>query len=250
MRIRRRYRAAVIGLWTLSGTWCAKELTDGRVPLHMLDELGCTVAQARMLVECGLWADAPAGYVFIGWEKYQPTRAKVEAERKKEAERKAAYRLSRGDTGGTPPGVPLVSQPESGHPDPTRPDPTHKEKDIVHAARARQLAEEFDEWWAVYPNKKGKDAARRRYMTVRKTTEAQPLLDGARAYALLSAGEDKQFVKQPAGWLNDGRWADEHSTTQAAALPRAPVECHLHEGYPLPCAKCARDAEVPEGNHF
>jgi len=124
MRVKRRYRASVIGLWTLSGTWCAKELTDGRVPFHMIDELACTTAQADQLVGCGLWADHPEGYVFIGWEKYQPTRAKVEAERQKETERKANYRMSRRDTAGTPPGVPLVSQPVSGHPDPTRPDPS------------------------------------------------------------------------------------------------------------------------------
>lgn len=129
MRVKRRYRASVIGLWTLSGTWCAKELTDGRVPFHMLDELACTKAQAGLLVECGLWANHPEGFVFIGWDKYQPTRAKVEAERKKEAERKANYRMSRGDTGGTPAGLPKGHQVESGHPDPTRPDPTRPLKE-------------------------------------------------------------------------------------------------------------------------
>ena len=121
MRVKRRYRASVIGLWTLSGTWCAKELTDGRVPAHMIDELACTKAQAELLVECGLWAHAPGGYVFIGWEKYQPTRAKVEADRKREADRKAAYRMSHGDTARTKPGLPVGHQAESGHPDPTRP---------------------------------------------------------------------------------------------------------------------------------
>lgn len=241
MRVKRRYRASVIGLWTLSGTWCAKELTDGRVPFHMIDELGCTTAQAQQLVECGLWSDAPGGYVFIGWDKYQPTRAKVEAERKKEADRKAAYRLSRGDTAGTPPGVPLVSQPESGHPDPTRPDPTHKEKDLVHAARSRQLARDFDEWWEVYPKKQGKAAARRKYMTIRSKVEAKVLLDGVRTYALVCAGGDKQFVKLPAGWLNDGRWEDEppaaatptrSGTTQPATCPHdyPPADCPYCDG--------------------
>ena len=250
MRVPRRYRASVIGLWTLSGAWCAKELTDGRVPVHMIEELGCTAAQARMLVECGLWSNTPTGYVFVGWAKYQPTREKVEAERKKEADRKAAYRLSRGDTAGTPPGVPLVSQPESGHPDPTRPDPTHKEKDLVHATRSRELANDFDEWWSVYPKKQAKEAARRKYLTVRKKVPADVLLRGVREYALLMAGEDKQFVKLPAGWLNDGRWADDHSTAPGApAMTRAPERfCTIHDGYPLPCASCARVASG--GNDF
>ena len=250
MRVPRRYRASVIGLWTLSGAWCAKELTDGRVPVHMIEELGCTSAQARMLVECGLWSNTPTGYVFVGWEKYQPTREKVEAERKKEADRKAAYRLSRGDTAGTPPGVPLVSQPESGHPDPTRPDPTHKEKDIVHATRSRELANDFDEWWSVYPKKQGKDAARRKYLTIRKTVAAEPLLKGAREYALLKAGEDKQFVKLPAGWLNDGRWADDHSSAPVSPTAARAAErfCPMHDGYPEPCAAC--DRAERGGNDF
>lgn len=125
MRVPRRFRASVIGLWTLSGTWCAKELTDGRLPFHMLDELAGTKAQANALVACGLWADHPEGYVFVGWEKYQPTREKVEADRKREAERKASYRMSQRDTSGTPSGPPEGHQAESEHPDPTRPDPTH-----------------------------------------------------------------------------------------------------------------------------
>lgn len=147
MRVKRRYRASVIGLWTLSGTWCAKELTDGRVPFHMIEELACTRAQADLLVDCGLWSKAPDGYVFIGWEKYQPTRAKVEAERKKEAERKANYRMSRGDTARTPTGLPEGHQPESGHPDPTRPDPTPTSnevvKDVAPRKRGTRIPEPF-----------------------------------------------------------------------------------------------------------
>lgn len=128
MRVPRRYRASVIGLWTLSGTWCAKELTDGRVPAHMIDELAGTTAQASWLVTAGLWSETPEGYVFIGWEKYQPTRAEVEAARHREAERKRKYRESHRDTNGTGGGHDAGHQAESEHPDPTRPDPTSSTK--------------------------------------------------------------------------------------------------------------------------
>ena len=147
MRIKRRYRASVIGLWTLSGTWCAKELTDGRVPDHMIEELACTKAQADLLVECGLWSKAPGGYVFVGWEKYQPTREKVEADRKREADRKANYRMSHRDTAGTKDGLPLGHQAESGHPDPTRPDPTHNtstDVEVEPRKRGTRLNDNFE----------------------------------------------------------------------------------------------------------
>lgn len=246
MRVPRRYRASVIGLWTLSGTWCAKELTDGRVPVHMIEELAGTTAQAAWLVTAGLWAETPEGYEFIGWDKYQPTRAEVEESRRKEAERKARYRMSRRDTPGTPPSVPQVSQQESGHPDPTRPDPTiKKSKSNVQAA----LERDFDSFWEVYPRKEGKQAAKRKYITVRRTTPAEPILEGAKSYALMSLGKEKQHIKMAQGWLNDGRWADEVQTS--VPLPRRASDefVHTHKWMPdgscLLCEERLREEENP-----
>jgi hypothetical protein len=142
MRVPRRYRAIAIGLWTLSGTWCAKELTDGRLPAHMIEELAGTAAIAGHLVACGLWRKTPSGYEFIGWEKYQPTRAEVEEARRKEAERKRKYRESHRDTTGTGAGHDAGHQRVSGHPDPTRPDPTiNATADAV--ARGTRIPEPF-----------------------------------------------------------------------------------------------------------
>jgi hypothetical protein len=131
MKLPRRYRANAIGLWTLSGTWCAKELTDGRVPLYMVEELSGTRAQARLLVDAGLWVETSEGYEFVGWEKYQPTRAEVEEARLKEAERKRKWRMSRRDTSGTHAGQDAGLRAESGHPDPTRPDPLTTSNEVV-----------------------------------------------------------------------------------------------------------------------
>ncbi|MFI5783526.1 hypothetical protein [Nocardia sp. NPDC051570] len=147
LRIPRRHRAAAIGLWTLAGTWCAKELTDGFVPDYLLEELGGTTRLAALLVTAELWEVVEGGWRFIGWEKYQPTRAQVLAERDKEADRKRRWRESRktkgpgsaahepesGESpgvageecpGGTPASVPPPSHPESALPVPTRPGPS------------------------------------------------------------------------------------------------------------------------------
>lgn len=127
LRIPRKQRCQAVGLWTLAGTWCAKELTDGFVPEYLLDEFGATKKTAELLVAAELWSVVDGGWQFAGWQKYNPTREQVEAEREKEAERKRKWREAKADKsrprpGGTSPPVPPVSCPESALPDPTRPD--------------------------------------------------------------------------------------------------------------------------------
>jgi hypothetical protein len=115
---------------------------------------------------------------------------------------------------------------------------------------AHDYSEEFEQWWQVYPRKQGKAAAVRKYAAVRKHVSAEVLMTGVRTYALLSAGEDKAFIKLPAGWLNDGRWEDEAIASPASSPKPRLLFCPTHDGYPLPCERCARDAEIPEGNDF
>lgn len=50
MRIPRRHRCAAAGLYTLAGSWAAKELTDGWVRQYMLAELCGTKAVIHLLV--------------------------------------------------------------------------------------------------------------------------------------------------------------------------------------------------------
>lgn len=141
MSIPRRYRAAAIGLWTLAGAWCAKELTDGRVPAFMLEELAGTKAIAEQLVRAGLWApcddetvtvQAPsdAGWRFVNWDAYQPTREQVISSRKAEADRKRKQRerVSHRDNDGTPAGLHAESHQASEDPVPSRPVPSRKDK--------------------------------------------------------------------------------------------------------------------------
>jgi hypothetical protein len=71
-----RERAA--GLWVLAGAWSSKYLTEGAIPRHQVEELGCTKASAQSLVEAGLWhanghdcdecpQPPPGGYQFHNW---------------------------------------------------------------------------------------------------------------------------------------------------------------------------------------
>jgi len=72
---------SAVGLWLLAGTWSAQYLTDGRVASGTIRRLGGSPADADELVAEGLWHATDDGYEFHEWEKYQPTKAEVEAER-------------------------------------------------------------------------------------------------------------------------------------------------------------------------
>jgi hypothetical protein len=114
--IPRSRRWSAVGLWTIVGTWCAKELTDGHVPRYQFDELGGNLRDAEALVASGLWIITNDGWQFHDWSEYQPTREEVLKAREKDAERQRVRRTSTRTPNG--------QSSESRHPGPARPDPT------------------------------------------------------------------------------------------------------------------------------
>lgn len=86
---------SAVGLWTLAGSWCAQQLTDGHVPARIVPRLGCTTDDALELVKAGLWEEEPSGFTFHDWADYQPSRASVVAEREANAERMREARAKR-----------------------------------------------------------------------------------------------------------------------------------------------------------
>src|SRR4051812_39798971 len=46
------------GLWVTAGSWSAANLTDGRIPRHVLPSLGGRPRDAATLVTVGLWVTA------------------------------------------------------------------------------------------------------------------------------------------------------------------------------------------------
>lgn len=83
---------AAVALWVRAGSWCMRNLTDGRVPAGMVARLGSEEAAAE-LVKRGLWRRVRGGgYRFHDWAQYQPTRAQVEADRKSARLRQERWR--------------------------------------------------------------------------------------------------------------------------------------------------------------
>jgi hypothetical protein len=85
----------------------------------------------------------------------------------------------------------------------------------------REIGKAFEEWWSTYPRKEAKKAARVAYGRVLRKGEATivELLAGVTRYAAACAGKERRYIKLPAGWLNDGRWADEGESTAAITKP-------------------------------
>lgn len=88
---------AAIGLWCRAGSWCNRHLTDGYVPSHMVTALGGTRANAKRLVEVGLWLPVEGGYQFHQWHQNgrNKTREQVESERAAWRKRQAKAREGR-----------------------------------------------------------------------------------------------------------------------------------------------------------
>ncbi|QIS16602.1 hypothetical protein [Nocardia arthritidis] len=76
---------AAMGLWVRAGSWSMQQLTEGFVPTAIVRGLG-TAAQAKKLVEVGLWAAAEGGYQFHGWAERQLSKNEIEDRRRKRAE--------------------------------------------------------------------------------------------------------------------------------------------------------------------
>lgn len=76
-------------------------------------------------------------------------------------------------------------------------------------------ANEFLIFYTIYPRHVGKADALKAYEKARKRTSAEVILDGAKRYAALRAGEDETRTAHPATWLNGSRWEDEPAKMDA-----------------------------------
>lgn len=96
-------RKGAISLWNQAGSWSARYLKNGHVPLFQIEELGWSKKDAEALVTVTLWHApghscddcepvAAGHYLFHQWSEYQPTREQVETEKKAARDRMNARR--------------------------------------------------------------------------------------------------------------------------------------------------------------
>lgn len=76
------YDVAAIGLWTLAGSWCGSNRTDGFVPASVLRRWSSSWRKhAATLVRAELWEpaeiDGETGWLFHDWEDCNPSKAET-----------------------------------------------------------------------------------------------------------------------------------------------------------------------------
>jgi hypothetical protein len=212
-RIPRAHRRAALGLWALAGSWSAKELTDGHIPEHMLDELTGTPEDAAWLVKAEYWTVAEDGWQFVEWEPDQPLREVVLDARKKNAEKVKDWR-SRNRASNPVTNPPVTLPPSHTH---THTQEEQEEHVQPSAERSNALESEFAEWWKSCWRKQAKPDAFKAFKAARKDTDLATLIAGAQAYKLLNIGQDQSLMKLPGGWLRDRRWEDEDQVAYTPA---------------------------------
>lgn len=78
---------------------------------------------------------------------------------------------------------------------------------------------DFDTFWAQYPRKVGKEAARKAFVKALTKTTAGKIMDGVEQLRIEVAGKDQQFTPHAASWLNAGRWDDEVAQPALSIVP-------------------------------
>jgi len=97
-------------------------------------------------------------------------------------------------------------------------------------------AESFERFWALYPRRVAKEAARKAFeAAIKGGADADAIIAGAKVYALveqarIGRGEDPKYTAHAATWLRGKRWEDpppdgvtldEHGDVVAIEQPRA-----------------------------
>jgi SOS-response transcriptional repressor LexA len=78
----------------------------------------------------------------------------------------------------------------------------------ISIAHRQILAEQFDEFWDVYPRRVGKVAAEKAFRKSADRVDPLEIIAGARRYAE-DPNREPEFTAHPTSWLNAGRWDDE-----------------------------------------
>lgn len=84
---------------------------------------------------------------------------------------------------------------------------TETETELKRTSSPSATSMEFDQFWAAYPKKVGKQLAIKAYAKALKLTTPQKILEGVQG--LIGQKLEPKFIPHPTSWLNAGRWEDE-----------------------------------------
>lgn len=79
---------------------------------------------------------------------------------------------------------------------------------VGNSVTPTRRADDFDEFWRLYPRSTGKGAAKAAFVKALRKTTLQALLEAAWRFAHDPNLPEPQFIPHPATWLNQERWED------------------------------------------
>lgn len=86
-------------------------------------------------------------------------------------------------------------------------EPSKEPTENLNSKSVSKTSSKFDEWWAHYPRKEGKGAARKEFDKAIKKTSLEVLVASAESYRD-DPNREPKFTVQPARWLREERWDD------------------------------------------
>jgi hypothetical protein len=180
--------------------YSSRYLTDGVIPLNIVRtfiESRSKSPRISALIDANLWEIVADNIVILSYSEYQFTKERVQTERKLAAERMAKSRgLRRTDT---------VTEGEV-HPPHTHPIPIPiPNKDIK---KENPSDSEFNLFWAIYPRKEAKGAARTAFIKACRKVPFDVIVEGVKRFANDPNRQD-EFTANASTWLNQERWSDE-----------------------------------------
>lgn len=222
--------------------YCARHLTDGRIPkskARRLTDIPSPAKHIAALLDAHLWHEDGDDYIIHDYLDYQPARSEVEKDREAARERMAnARRNKRRSSGEQHPNVPpnddrSSRNGRSGNPVPSRPDPSRERSNDARGSHVpppalalvptnstsppatdthNRYSTDFEAWWTLYPRKVAKAEAAKAWKRARALATWDQLTTGLRAATEAWRGRDPEYIPYPAKWLNGRCWDDDHTT--------------------------------------
>jgi hypothetical protein len=80
-------------------------------------------------------------------------------------------------------------------------------------------SDRFEEFWRTYPRRRDKRAAERAWRAaLKRKVDPDSIIRSARKFAQANIGQDPQFIKYPATWLNAGAYENDLETRSPSGL--------------------------------
>lgn len=212
---------AAVGLWTLAGAYCMRQLTDGAITASRVRKFGAEPDAIDALVDAHLWERTPDGYQFKGWADWQMTRAQVEEKRAKERERKQKQRRGpdgtytgspKGSHADVPVGHPRDTQRDSAPRHTVQSNPIQSHSPTESERRAKRATPLPDDW---APTEAHRILATERGIDC--DLEAEKMRDWAAAKGETGKDWDARFRN----WLRNARPSGNARTKTSARLDGA-----------------------------